>query len=130
VSLSRLTGLIQNCNKIILILDTLEEQRPLYRAEFNFRQIVKLHLEELLRAECNYWKKRCTIRWIKQGEDNTKFFHAMATEIFRRNTIAVLQDGDGNEVYDHHAMAALLWVEYKTEWGDQIAFLWSLIFIP
>jgi hypothetical protein len=117
MSLARLKLLIQNCNKVLLILDTLEEERPLFRAEFNFRLIVKLHLEELLLAECNYWKKRCTIRWIKQGEDNTKKFHAMATERFRRNTIAMLHDSDGNEVSDHHAMASLLWAEYKNRMG-------------
>jgi hypothetical protein len=33
---------------------------------------VKLHLDELMKAECGYWKKRCTVRWIKQGEENTK----------------------------------------------------------
>jgi hypothetical protein len=117
MSLARLKRLIQNCNKVLLILDTLEEERPLYRAEFNFRQIVKLHLEELLLAECNYWKKRCTIHWIKQGEDNTKKNHAMATERFRRNTIAMLHDTDGNEVSDHHAMASLLWAAYKHRMG-------------
>jgi hypothetical protein len=37
LSLARLKGLIQNCNKVIVILDTLEEERPLYREEFNFR---------------------------------------------------------------------------------------------
>jgi hypothetical protein len=117
MSLSRLKELIQNCNKVLVVLDTLEEERPLYREEFNFRQIVKLHLEDLLLAECNYWKKRCTIRWIKQGEDNTKIFHAMATERFRRNNIAVLHDVDGNEVTDHHVMASMLWAEYKNRIG-------------
>jgi hypothetical protein len=52
-----LKGLIQNCNKVVLILDTLEEERPLFRLKFNFRHVVKLHLEGLLLAECNYWKK-------------------------------------------------------------------------
>jgi chaperonin cofactor prefoldin len=31
VSLSKLKSLIQNCNKVILLLDNLEEERPLYR---------------------------------------------------------------------------------------------------
>jgi hypothetical protein len=93
-NLAHLKGLIQNFNKVIPLLDTLEEKIPLYRTEFNFRKIVKLHLEDLLLAECNYWRKRCTIRWIKQGEDNTNFFHAMSTERFRRNAIAMLQDND------------------------------------
>jgi hypothetical protein len=116
-SLAKLKGLIENCNKVILLLDNLEEKRPLFRAEFNFRRIVKLHLESLLLAECNYWRKRCTIHWIKQGEDNTKFFHAMATERFHRNTIALLHDASGNEVSDHESMAGLLWSDYKGRMG-------------
>jgi hypothetical protein len=113
VSLAKLKGLIENCNKVILLLDELEEKRSLYRTEFNFRRIVKIHLESLLLAECKYWRKRCTIRWIKQGEDNTKFFHAMATERYHRNTIAMQQDSNGNKATDHQAMAGLLWANYK-----------------
>jgi hypothetical protein len=117
VSLAKLKGLIENCNKLILLLDNMEAKRPLFRAEFNFRRIVKLHLESLLPAECNYWRKRCTIRWIKQGEDSTKFFHAMATKRFHRNTIALLHDVDGNGISDHESMASLLWSNYKDMMG-------------
>jgi hypothetical protein len=96
-----------------LILDNLEEQRLLFVTEFNFRKIVKLHLEKLLQIECNYWRKRCTIRWIKVGGDNTKFFHAMATQRNRRNTISMLKAEDGRLVNDHAEMAGLLWSNYR-----------------
>ena len=68
----------------------MEELRPLFRKEFNFKKIVKLHVEHLLHLQFLYWKKGCTIRHIKVGEENNKFFHAMATERFRRNSIASL----------------------------------------
>jgi hypothetical protein len=105
LSLARLKGLIHNCSKVILLFDTLEEQRPLFVVVFSFTKLVKLHLHDLLLAKCNYWRKRCTIRWIKQGEDNTQKFHDMAYERFRRNNIAVLNDEDGNEVTGHQSMA-------------------------
>jgi hypothetical protein len=132
VSLSKLKELIQKCNSVILFPDTLEEQRSLYRVEFNFRAIVKVHLDELLLAECNYWRKRCTIRWMKQGEDNTKFFHAMATERYRRNSIAMLQDGEGNEVTDHQFMAEMFYKEYKETMGhsEPISMQFELATIP
>jgi hypothetical protein len=41
----------------------------------------------------------------------------MATERFRRNAIALLQDNDGNDVSDHDLMAALLWNDYKNRMG-------------
>jgi hypothetical protein len=98
-------------------MDNLEEHRPLFRTEFNFRRIVQAHLDDLLLAECNYWRKRCTARWIRQGEDNTKFFHAMASERYRRNFIAMLLDNKGNEVTDHQVMAGLLWASFKERMG-------------
>jgi hypothetical protein len=117
MSLSKLKVLIQKCNRVILILDTLEENRNLFTSEFNFRSIVKQHLEELLLIECNYWRKRCTVRWIKMSEDNTNFFHAMATQRMRRNAISMLKAGDGSIITDHDEMAGLLWFEYKERMG-------------
>jgi hypothetical protein len=117
VSLSKIKMLIQKCNKVILFLDNLEEYRPLFRYEFNFWKLAHAHLDDLLLAECNYWRKRCTTRWIKQGEDNTKFFHAMASERYRKNSIAMLLDDGGNEVTDHQVMAGLLWSIFKDRMG-------------
>ena len=45
--LSKLKILIQLCNKVIFLLDELEDRRPLFTSEFNFRKLVKLHLEDL-----------------------------------------------------------------------------------
>jgi hypothetical protein len=33
----------------------------------------------------------------------------MATERYRRNTIAMLIDEEGNEINDHETMAGMLW---------------------
>ena len=109
--------LISSCNKVILLLDNLEELRPLFRQEFNFRKIVKLHLENLLHTQFLYWKKGCTIRYIKVGEENTKFFHAMATERFRRNSIASLQQPDGAIISYHSQMEGMIWSAFKGRMG-------------
>ena len=62
--------------------------------------------------------KRCTIRWIKMGEENTKFFHAMATERFRRSCISSLELPDGHTVTDHDQMAAVAWNCFKDRMGS------------
>jgi hypothetical protein len=59
--------------------------------EFSFRNMVKLHLDKLLSAQCKYLIKRCYIRWNKVGEDNTKKIHAMASQRYMKNTIASLK---------------------------------------
>ena len=53
-SLSQLKVLIDKCNKVVLCLDNLEELRPLFRPEANFRVIVKLHLDHLLHLQFLY----------------------------------------------------------------------------
>ena len=57
LNISKLKVLISKCNEVILCLDGLEELRPLFRPEFNFRKVVKLHVENLLHLQFLYWKK-------------------------------------------------------------------------
>ena len=95
MNVSKLKLLISKSNHVVFLLDELEEWRPLFRQEINFRRIVKGHLEKLLHLQFLHWKKRCTIRYFKVGGENTRFFHAMATERHRKNSIASLNPGDG-----------------------------------
>jgi hypothetical protein len=84
MSLSKLKLLIDKCNLVILFFDNLEEEKALFLHEFNFRKIVQHYLKTLLKSQYNYWKKRCTVRWIKMGQENTKFFHAMSREVSKK----------------------------------------------
>ncbi|XP_071676915.1 uncharacterized protein [Lolium perenne] len=120
MSLSKLKLLIDKCNLVILFFDNLEEVRALFIHEFNFRKIVQHQLQRLLKSQHNYWKKRCIVRWMKMGEENTKFFHAMATERYRRNNISSLKLSDGHIVTDHDLMAAEAWTCYKGRMGTSV----------
>lgn len=73
-NISRLTIAIENSNIALADLDELENLRSLTIPEANFRSILKAHLLRLLDYQRQYWKKRCTIRWVKFGDENTKFF--------------------------------------------------------
>jgi hypothetical protein len=73
-NLSNIDTCIENCNKIIFMLDEYEDARELHISEWNFRRIIKeryLHLSDCKR---DIWKNRCTIRWAKLGDENTSFF--------------------------------------------------------
>ena len=115
--LSNLNILIQNCNEVLATLDALEEQRPLFTQEFNFRKILKDHILRLLKYQNEYQKKRYTVRWSKFRDENTSFFHAAATERYRLNTITTIEVDDGRIVSDHNEKAALLLEEYKKRMG-------------
>jgi hypothetical protein len=116
-NLSHLKLLIEQCNKVILFFDNLEDSRNLSREEFNFRNIVKVHLKKLLGIQSAYWKNRCTIRWIQLGGENTKFFHAKATERYRYNVISVIKDEQGNSMVNHNQKANAFWACYKNRMG-------------
>lgn len=70
--ISRLKVAIDNTNKAILELDSIEDRRTLTVPEHNFWNILKHHLLHLLQYQKEYWKKRCMIHWIKFGDENTK----------------------------------------------------------
>lgn len=117
MNLSRMKCLIAKCNRVILILDCLEELRPLYRHAFNFRNLVKLHVEHLLHLQFLYWKRDALLdlsRWETKIE---KKIHAMATERFRRNSIASLKMDDGTTVSNHDQMAGAIWLAIKNRMG-------------
>jgi hypothetical protein len=57
-NLSHIKFLIDNYNKVILILDKLEEERELSSPELNFMNIFKVHLKRLLQIQSDYCKKK------------------------------------------------------------------------
>jgi hypothetical protein len=64
-----------------------------------------LHLS--LKERALYWRTRAKIRYILEGDENTKFFHTSATCRMRRNSIPSLLV-DGVESTDHDSKATIL----------------------
>jgi hypothetical protein len=116
-SISKLSIAIENCNKFLGSLDEIEDKRTLTRPEWNCRVILKRHLLRLLDYKNKYWKKRCTFRWAKLGDENTNFFHARATERYMRNNIAMLKGDDGRILDTHAEMAAAFHHAFKQRMG-------------
>jgi hypothetical protein len=82
---SNLNKLIANSNLIVAFFDRLEELRSLTDPKSRFRFIIKSHLQKLLIVQREYWKQRYTQHFVQFGDENSKFFHAMATERYRKN---------------------------------------------
>jgi hypothetical protein len=58
--------------------------------EHNFRLLVKQHLSTLLESKRTYWKQRNKLRWVKFGDENSEFFHSIATTSHKKNFIVSL----------------------------------------
>ena len=50
-------------------------------------------LHELMVAEESFYKQKSRIQWLKEGDENTKFFHGMVAARQHKNTILSLQWG-------------------------------------
>lgn len=116
-NLSNLNKLIYNSNWILLLMDGLEEQRALSVLESAFRRLVKNHLATLLESKRLYWKQRNTVGWVTLGDENSSFFHTMATISHKRNFIVSVTTPDGTCVTEHEQKANIFWETYKQRLG-------------
>jgi hypothetical protein len=55
-------------------------------------------LNFLLTQEETYWRQRSRISWMKEGDRNTRYFHAFATQRKQKNRISCLLNRHGNWV--------------------------------
>lgn len=75
-------------------LDLIKENRLLTEEEGSRESEVQLALNSLLKQEELYWKQCSRVKWIKEGDENTKFFHAFANGRRNRNFIPRIRDGN------------------------------------
>lgn len=55
------------------------EQRPLTSVEYDEWLIAKQTLDEIYLEEEKHWKERAKQKWLEEGDNNTKYFHTIAT---------------------------------------------------
>ena len=124
--------LYHNCYFIIRLLDYLEEFRPLIPGERCLRDLCSQRLELYLCQRAAYWKQRAKFRALKEGDANTKFFHARASGRRRKNQIATITV-DGVQLITHQdksdAMTAyytsILGITNATSWNFDLSTLYN-----
>ena len=65
----------------------------------NLIQKITSELQEAYRKEEEYWKQRSRLLWLRLGDRNSGFFHAITRNRKRINAFSVLEDASGELVY-------------------------------
>jgi hypothetical protein len=96
-----------NCKFVIELLDFFEEGRVLSGDEQELQRDAHRTLELSVLPRVAFWKQRGKFRALAKGDSNTKFFHARASQRYRRNNIHALDIG-GEVTVAHEAKAIAL----------------------
>ncbi|WZY68165.1 hypothetical protein YC2023_000405 [Brassica napus] len=68
-------------------------------------------LNEAYKAEEDHWRQRSRLLWLRLGDRNTGFFHAVSKNRKRANAFSVIEDLNGNVVYKEDDIARAI-VQY------------------
>lgn len=85
---SRIEEQLQFCKNTILFFDRIEEQRQLAQYELRFRIRVRERAYRMATIVESRWAHRARCKWLRMGDRNTRYFHAMASSRHRRNRIS------------------------------------------
>jgi hypothetical protein len=72
-------------------LDVKEGIGGLSPSEFQLREDLKAEVNRLAQLEECSWRQKSRVLWLKEGDNNTKFFHKVANSNRRRNHIGGLE---------------------------------------
>ena len=75
----------------LLALDIKEGVQGLTHEEQNSRESLKAELIRLAHLSKISWRQKSRVLWLKEGDNNTKFFHKMANSHRRRNYMENLE---------------------------------------
>lgn len=120
-----------NCKFIINLFDTLEEHRFLSAGERCVRALFQERLQLALRELASYWKQRGKVRELREGDANTQYFQAKATQRLRTNQIRGIEVG-GVLVTSHTGktqaltehLISILGVTSPTQWHFNLSELY------
>ncbi|MCH84659.1 endonuclease/exonuclease/phosphatase family protein, partial [Trifolium medium] len=78
---------------------------PLQQARY---EEVRNKMSNCLAHEEAFWRQRAKVYWLKDGDTNSRFFHATASSKRRRNEVTKLQNNEGVVVKAQHEICEVV----------------------
>ncbi|XP_020695903.2 uncharacterized protein LOC110109264 [Dendrobium catenatum] len=73
-------------------------------------------LNSTLARIMSWWKQRAKVKWLEEGDENTRFFHSMASARKRSNFIDVLKQPDGSIVTEQMQISEMIHCFFEKKW--------------
>ena len=99
-----------NVNSEKLVEELKEKVEDLYSNDDATSKEIADALKELstaLKAEEMFWRQKSRVLWLREGDRNSKYFHALVKQRRARNRLTQLLDGNGNVVEDEEGLVAI-----------------------
>jgi hypothetical protein len=113
-----------NAKLVISFIDHLEESKSLSHLERTLRRLIIRALQRSIQERVGFWKQRSKIKFAIDGDENSKYFHALATQRLRKNKIATIKL-DGSEFSSHEHKMEILTNFYRQLLGHTFIPTWN-----
>ena len=98
-------------NSRLLIEQKRQELETAQSSSENNTQLIHQITEDLkkaYKAEEAYWRQRSRLLWLRLGDRNSGFFHAATKNRRRANALTVIEDSEGNPVFEEEQIAQVI----------------------
>ncbi|RVW47791.1 Transposon TX1 uncharacterized 149 kDa protein [Vitis vinifera] len=112
--------------KDIANLDVIEQAGGLSSELIIQRALRKGELEELILREEIHWRQKVRVKWVKEGDCNSKFFHKVANGRRNRKFIKVLENERGVVLNDSESITEEILHYFEKLYSGQIGEPWRV----
>ena len=94
-------------------IDAIEQEEVLSSDLSAQRVLRKGELDELILREEIHWRQKAKVKWVKDGDYNSKFFHKVANDRRNRNFIKFLENERGLVLDNFESISEEIFLYFK-----------------
>ena len=106
--------------------DTMEQEGGLSPELLVQRALRKGELEELILREEIHWTQKARVKWVKEGDCNSKFFHKVANGRRNRKYIKALENERGLVLNNAERITEEILLYFEKLYASPIGESWSI----